>query len=1091
MMDTEKKSVVKLVDWGISLALAGLAFLLYLVTKADYIFPGESAHLMAVWNGLDVSSYNDYPLMGIFARAFGSGNLFAVCCGAVAVCALYHFVLSYIRLRAAGDNSDEYAIPASRFGAVVAALVFMFTPAVQFASTHLEPRIFEVAWALVTFAVLASYARLHKAIAWLMPILAGVMVGFGIADTPLFLCIAPLYFMAVWMLSKAREGKGYGPAALFLLAMMLAFFIFEACTIGNIMEWWVVSKTAFKAYFEGAWLAVVILATVPFVITLFSSGSAFKDQAGWMTWIFHIAMTFATILGVSALSPSAVMRPVGVAPVASSTFVAFTAGYLAVYWWLQVKTAVRRNESLDDSATLHIGRPLGLIVGGIFAVSVGFTAILNVASFDVDSGAFADKIANKILDDLGDRTWFVTEGTLDDHLRFAARARTPEKKLNLICLQRENDKEYTAQLAELIKAENVGGSEEVNGSLRASLSLGILPFIQDWLAADPATAAKSIAIFSAPDLWYSARKDDVTLRPVPEFLFFGADESQFPSEESWAKSWESFDSVLALPEHHEVNKSWGSYELEKEKRATDRMRLALRRHIGMVANNRGVWLEDAKQPEKAFAMFETVMDKIDADNVCALFNELELAGAKLRQAVAKSAELERRINAIVADKSRRYVLWRLGRVYGYIRSPKIFIELGYTWARSGRPGEALEQVRRAIDFIPSEKRTNVLNMMAALYASGSEGRKSRELYEQVLSTDAENHDALIGLMRLELMDGDSAKAIEYLQRATEAAGDDPRANMEIALLHLMRNELSAAKTILRKATDADHGNLQAWSLLAAVTMQQIDASKDEAEKKTLSRELENEILRTMEKQARGPSDYYVQTVRAFILMRQGEDQRKAARDAFVAASKDRPDIEATGDIILGLDISLNDTEDAERQARDVLRRNRKAPLANYVMGSLALQKGQYAEAETFLRRSADAQRPVALAMNDLAEVLRRTKDKDNDPISRLNEAQRYAEMATKRDPNLYVAWETLGSILLAKKESLDRAEEYVNKACELSRGPDGKESDVRMLVTLARIQLARGDVIRGKGTLRKVSSRINELTEFEKEEFEELRKSAK
>ena len=48
-----------------------------------------------------------------------------------------------------------------------------------------------------------------------------------------------------------------------------------------------------------------------------------------------------------------------------------------------------------------------------------------------------------------------------------------------------------------------------------------------------------------------------------------------------------------------------------------------------------------------------------------------------------------------------------------------------------------------------------------------------------------------------------------------------------------------------------------------------------------------------------------------------------------------------------------------------------------------------------------------------------------------------------------------------------------------------------MLVTLARVQLARGDTARGKGTLRKVSSRLGELSEYEKEEFEELRKSAK
>lgn len=1090
-MEAEKKSG-KLIDWIVSLALAVLAFLLYWATKANYVFPGESAHLLAVWNGLDVSTYNAYPLMGWFARTFGAGNFFSVVCGAVAVCTFYHLFLNFIRFRFRGENTDAYALTTSRFGAVAAALVFAFTPAVQFASTHLEPRIFEVMWALLAFAVLMPYARLPKSIAWLMPVISAIMVGLGAVDTPLFLCLFPLYLATVWMFAVTRGRKGYGTAAAFLLVAMVTFFIFEACAIGDFGAWGRAARDTAKAYLDGAWLAVVILATTPFVVSLFSSGRAFVEKSGAMSWLFHVAMSLAAILGVSALSPSVVMRPTGAVPVASSLFVAFVVGYLVAYWWLQIKAVWQVRESSDEKAPARIGRPLGLAVGGILVVAVTISALLNVAGFDPQAGAFADKVANKILDDLGERTWFVTEGTLDDHLRLAAHARTPEQKLHLICLQRENDKAYIAQLTELMKAENVGGSETVNSSLRASLSLGILPFIQDWLAADPAAAAKSIAIFSAPDLWYSAKKGDLNLKPVPEFLFFGADEAKFLAEESWKDAWTSFDAILAAPERRDAAaKTWGSYELEKERNPIDRMRLVLRRHVGMVANNCGVWFHDAKEPEKAFAMYETVMDAIDADNVCSLFNELELAGAKLKQAVAKSSELERRLNAIVADKSRRYLLYRLGRVYGYIRNPKVFIDLGYAWARSGRPGEALDQVRRAIDFIPVEKRSAVMNMMAALYASESEGRKSREIYEQVLAKEAGNHDALIGLMRLELLDGNSAKAIEYLQRATEVAGDDPRANMEIALLHLMKNELAQAKAVLVKATDADRGNLQAWSLLAAVTIQQIDASKDEAEKKKLANELENDILRTMEKQARGPADYYVQTVRAFILMRQGESQRKAARDAFVAAAKDRPDIEATGDIILGLDISLNDTEDAERQARDVLRRNRKSPLANYVMGSLALQKGQYAEAESFLRRSADAQRPVVLAMNDLAEVLRRTKDKDKDPAARLAEAQRYAEMATKRAPELYVAWETLASILLAKNDELDRAEECINKACELSRNENGKETDARMLITLARIQLARGDVARGKTTLRKVASRIGELSDFEKEEFEELRKSAK
>ena len=100
-------------------------------------------------------------------------------------------------------------------------------------------------------------------------------------------------------------------------------------------------------------------------------------------------------------------------------------------------------------------------------------------------------------------------------------------------------------------------------------------------------------------------------------------------------------------------------------------------------------------------------------------------------------------------------------------------------------------------------------------------------------------------------------------------------------------------------------------------------------------------------------------------------------------------------------------------------------------------------------------------------------------------------MAVETAPTLYVAWETLGSILMDAGKSLDEAEKCVQKACDLSKDSNGRPADVRMVIALARIQIKRGDILRAKVTLRSVQSRANELSEYEKREFEELRKSAK
>ena len=251
------------------------------------------------------------------------------------------------------------------------------------------------------------------------------------------------------------------------------------------------------------------------------------------------------------------------------------------------------------------------------------------------------------------------------------------------------------------------------------------------------------------------------------------------------------------------------------------------------------------------------------------------------------------------------------------------------------------------------------------------------------------------------------------------------------------------------------------------------------EKAVFDRELEDAILPEMEKQARGPNDYYVQTTKAFLLMRKGAEKRREARDAFAVAARERPDIVATQDIVLSLDISLDDPESAERHARDVLRRNRNSPLANYVMGSLSLKRGEMDAAERYLRKAADARNPVVLAMNDLAEVLRRTK--------RYPEAERYARMAVNANPNLYVAWETVGSILMDAGGDLDEAQHFIEKAVELSK-VDGRSEDVRMLISLARLNALKGDKKTARIALRKIQSRLGELSDYEKREYDELMK---
>ena len=1034
-------------SWLFAGAFGLVAAIVYICSTAGYAFPGESAHLVAVWRGLVSSAENPYPFMAVFARAFGAGNVLAPVCGIVAVVTFFLLVCAFVSWRVRGEGIEHQKGAISVIAATVATTVFLLTPAVRSAATHLEPRLFDFTWALLCFAAALPFLGGSRRWSFVFAPLLGVMVAFGLCDSAVFLSFLPFYFALVFGVANRTGRSPFVQVLVFAFVCAVAFLLAMRLLDVEFARVFKSVSTELSNYRRvPGWIFIFAFATIPFVVAIFSSKKAFGERPGFVAWVFHGAMSFVAILAIATpLSPSSILEPYGLLPVATSAFAAAVAGYLVAYWWTNRAQVV------------------GLIAGGILVFVLVVNCVWNLFSFDGDAGDFADKVARRILADLGSRRWFVTDGLLDDHLKIVAAEE--DKDVNLVSLARDLDADYLRELGELVRKEGVGGSK--NEELCRSLNLGVLPFVQDWLSSDP-TAAKQVAIFGAPDLWYSAGQT-----PVPEFLFFGADESITPD---WT-AWKEFDSVLSAP------KGWGSYHGRKVSDPVARLRFNLRRHIGFVANNRGVYLQDKKRDDEAFAMYELVLDEIDRDNICAIFNEVGMVGQNHPLARKKKVDLERMLKAAVEDKSRRYLLWRLGTFYGYIRNPDAFIRLGHAWARSGRPGDALSQIRRAIDFVPSDKRTVLLNMMASLYASENDQKKSRKIYEAILKKDANDHDALIGLMRLELMDGNGQKALEYLERATKTQKDGTRAQIELAMAAMMKNDLARAKELLKKAADADTKDMQTMALLAAVTMQQIDAAKSEAEKLRLTQELEGAILPAMEKRAGDPFDYSLQTTKGFLLLRKGEGRRKEAREAFLAAAKSRPDVATTQDMVLGLDISLDDKENAETHAKEVLRRNRKAPLANYVMGSLALGRGDNDAAEAYLRVAADAPQPVAMAINDLAETLRRKKS--------FAEAEQYARKATEKAPGLYVAWETLGAILMDANRDLDEAEACVRKACELSKDKNGNEADIRMLISLARVQLRKKEETRARVTIRKVRSRISELSEFEKREFEDIAKGVR
>ena len=1085
--------------WLGALGASLLALAVYGLTLARYLYPGESATLFTQWMGLDVLSLPIHPVWGWLVKSIGGGsavslNMLGLVCGVLSAGFLCYLVGFFVYQSIGQEDTVKYARAASFLAGVGAAVVFVFSSAAWATSTHLDVRQFDVFLALAVFMLYVPLVRFPKLTYVLSPVL-GLAVAVGVAEGAVFVPLVPVFLLAL-IASVVKNGfKFYVPTALFLVALVVGYLLLEnnvaeaflqlpGAADGEFKEPGDVLWACAKSYqheihqwiFRSGGLVVTLLAVLPFVACAFASSRGLNNERTWSQYLFHAAMTVCCVLATATpLSPDTLLRPFGTAPVATTALVAASCGYLLAYWFLLARVPLPVTE--DDGAALpvhKVGRQAAPFVGCGLAALILLAGLVNAFSRDGENGAFADACANELLDRMGTRTWLITDGLLDPHLRVAAAARGQE--LNIICIKALKEADYKAycrQIADLIEEKGVSAGEKKSGDLAFTLrELGMVEFLKMWFSSDP-DITKEVAVFRLPDFWFWAK-----CRPVPECLFFGgvADVKSVDgvkAKEDFEAFWKKMEPVLV------ADRRQGSRAIRELSDQTDRCRLELRRHLGFIANNLGVLLQDLGDDAGAFEMYELVLGTIDCDNICALFNEYEMARAGKKEVQARKREIEQQLKGIVDDASRRYQLRPLSSYYGYIRSTEFFVRSGLHWARSGETGYALEQIRYAIDLTSSDAPPKeLLNMMASYYAQGRQVVKSREKYQEVLAKDANNHEALIGLWRLSLQEGAVDEAKSYLERAVKAPVQEETARFDVALLHMMNNKLEDARLTLQKITDLQPHSIQAWALLAGVVLQQADKAQDAKQKQKILAEVDNAILPKMEALSDSPRDFFVQMTRALTLMRKGTDAEtmKQTRTALELAWMSRP-VVSVGGMVLDLDYRLLDRESAERHALQILRMDAKHAFANWVMGSIRMEEGKSADAEKFLRAAVGAARPLPSAQNDLAELLRRKGD--------LAEAEKFARAATRSDPKLYVSWETLCATLLDQGKDLDEAERCIQKAIELSEG-----KDLRMQLTLARVQLAKKDLVKARGTLRSLGKRRDELTERDRAAFDELQKKA-
>jgi len=218
----------------------------------------------------------------------------------------------------------------------------------------------------------------------------------------------------------------------------------------------------------------------------------------------------------------------------------------------------------------------------------------------------------------------------------------------------------------------------------------------------------------------------------------------------------------------------------------------------------------------------------------------------------------------------------------------------------------------------------------------------------------------------------------------------------------------------------------------------------------------------------------VHVIQGRIYQMKGKTWYSKARKQFIRAYSLRPDVAALKELIFRLDVAMEDRNSAEAHAIEILRANPDHAMANFFMGSVALEAGEYGKAEGYLKCSAESANPSVEALNNYAQLLCRIKRND--------EAVKVARRATKLAPDRYEVWSTLAYIL-QDVDQLDEASKALIKASRINK------TDKRLFIIDGLISFKRGDLVAVRRAVAAVGKDSEDLPVTSQRDLEILKKA--
>ncbi len=1056
----------------IACGIGVVALLIYLVTLTGNVLPGEPADVLTNLSGIKENLMMRHvvwrTLIGLVIRVSGSHFVVAVNGMSLAfsvlsvamiyllAVALIHVMVDreHLNLAISGHgrrHAENMCVLAGSFSAVTLA----FSPPFWFTATQCYAHAFYLFWLLLSLFLLLRFAEtlgIRSLFAFCL------LFGAGMAQTSSFVAFAPLVFpfaiFILWQNDRLNSRVFWQMVALtavggsVVILNAVNFYGSEGYALLGIDGFLPLQKRLVMEVLRGVfgslprvgWMIVLGLTIAPCLAILLTGYRALNGEKDWSFYALHVAVLFVTVCVVLDLSFSPWqffnLTYLQIVPYAMT---ALTFGYLVAYLYAQTLYLIPVEQDNGGRGSLRVTQTVIVLVATALSVFAFFN---NRAETDHRRMDFIRLYADTLLDNLDGREWLLTNGVLDDVVRIRARERGD-----------------TVHLISLADANNRVALQRIKRNLNRirlqnAADIGLFALVQEWISNDP-DAGSELGLCLFPDLW---NVGDYEVYPHG-LAFFGADAGRVQElaasdlKTPYFAILDAFVSVFArIPD--DINPRLAFY------------RQLVTGQISFVGNNLGYFLETQGQRETAFEVYRRV-HAFDPNNVSALLNFASMVQSgmhpELKDEVMASLEtFQRSLKAPLE-------IWSLSRTFGYVSAPEAFARLGWTWAMSGQSNLALKSLSRALEDLRPERRSQLRTVMADVYLQNNDLLAGERVYHEILAEDPGDHRALIGLVRIKIINADAEGAVSYLAKAREAGVPLERLLYETVALNLMLGDLDRAQIVANELIALNPDNPEAHTIKSVIHAERFLAATSSEATEVHQREMLKAAAEL--ERISGANDFQTLFVKGRInmIMR----NYSLSREFFIQALRNArtPHVVPLLDSILRMDHALADKASALRHAREILHRAPDHGFANYIMGSLALEKEDYLSAEDYLSRSLKSEPTSVFVLNDLA--IAKLK------LGKIDEAETLVRRSFETDDQIYAAWDTLGSVLMARGE-IDKAAEAFDTALKLN------DKDLRVHLHIAQVHFQRGELEKSREIVRKLAAGADIFIGDDLREYEEL-----